>query len=128
LLSHLARHTAEPTAARASRVSPLRPVLLARIDEHLDAHLGQEVPLAVLAQQVSMSVDHFVRAFHLATGLTPHQYIVTRRLDRACALLRESPLHVGDIAHACGFASPAHFSALFRRRHGVSPSAFRRLS
>lgn len=128
LLEHLARTEGEAAPqGRRSRVSPLRAPLLARIDAHLAEHLHDEVPLPALAALVHLSVDHFVRAFQLATGTTPHQYLLARRLERAGQLLRESPLQVAEVARECGFASPAHFSALFHRRHGVSPSDFRRL-
>lgn len=125
LLQHLRRLAA--TAPRpAGRVSALRPFILRRIEAHVQAHLGERVRLATLAALAGLSVDHFVRAFRLATGRTPHQYLLDQRLDRAAAALRETTAPVAEIARRCGFAGSAHFGAAFRRRRGMTPTAWRR--
>ena len=108
------------------RVTPLRPFLLRKIDAFIDSHLESDIRLESLAAMASMSVGHFVRAFRRATNSPPHQYLVSRRLERACLHLRESTERVSAIARRCGFSSPAHFAAIFRARHGCSPSSFRR--
>lgn len=112
--------------ARPSRVSPLRQAILERIEAHIEEHLHDDLHLPALAAIASMSVDHFVRAFQQATGLTPHRHLLERRLERACRLLAEDTQPVSVVAHHCGFAGAAHFSTAFRQRYGVTPTGFRR--
>jgi AraC family transcriptional regulator len=129
LLRRLARLL--PASARddgppAPRVSPLRPALLRRIEAHIDDHLDAELHLGQLAQLASMSVDHFVRAFHQATGVTPHRHLLERRLERACTLLSDTDVRVSEVARRCGFAGAAHFSATFHQHYGITPTGYRR--
>lgn len=126
LLAHLARLGAAPHPPQAPRVSPLRPFILRRVEAHVQAHLADRLRLPTLAALAGLSVDHFVRAFHKATGLTPHQWLLAARLDAAATRLRETQDEVAAIARGCGFAGSAHFCAAFRRRHGMTPSAWRR--
>lgn len=108
------------------RVSALRPLLVERIEAHVREHLASRIRVEDLAGLASMSVDHFVRAFHVATGVTPHQYVLERRLDRACELLRADTARIEVIARACGFAGGAHFSMVFHQHRGLTPTAYRR--
>ena len=78
-----------------------------------------------LASAASLSVNHFIRAFRQQNGITPHQYVVLRRLERGMAMLRKPGESVTDISVILGFATPAHFVASFRRMMGVTPGAFR---
>jgi AraC family transcriptional regulator len=97
-----------------------------RIEEFVERNLSANIHLEDLAAVASMSVDHFVRAFRQATGSTPHRYLLERRLDHASALLRTSTDRVSRIALRCGL-SPAHFTATFHERHGMTPTEFRRM-
>jgi len=115
------------TAPPSGGVAALRPHLLRRVRSYIDEHPDGDVRLSTLAALVAMSPRHFLRAFHGAVGTTPHRYVLDRRLDRACALLRDSDKPVCDIARGCGFCSAAHFATLFHRYRGCTPSAFRRL-
>ena len=116
---------AVPTARTG--VSALRPHLLRRVQDYIDEHPEADTRLVTLAGLVAMSPRHFLRAFHRAVGTTPHRYVLDRRLDRACELLRRSEQPVCDIARGCGFCSAAHFATLFHRYRGCTPSEFRRL-
>lgn len=78
-----------------------------------------------LAGAAGLSVNHFIRAFRQQTGVTPHRYIVLRRLERGIALLKKPDMSVAEVADGLGFATPAHFVATFRRTMGVTPGAFR---
>ncbi len=132
LIGHLApmlwRAPAEPSAAPEAtpHVTALRPFILRRIETFVNSNLAGDIRLESLADIASMSVGHFLRSFHKAMGSTPHQYVLERRLDRACALLKESADQVSTIARRCGFASAAHFSAIFHLHRGCTPSQFRR--
>lgn len=97
---------------------------IARVREHLDAHLGEEAELIKLANIAGLSRSHFIRAFAKETGLTPHAYLVDRRFRAASRLLGlgEAP---GDVAAACGFFDQSHLNRVFKARMGVTPGAYR---
>ena len=84
-------------------------------------------PLGVpdLARAASMSPAHFSREFRRAFGEAPHQYLLTRRLERAAALLRTTDWSVADICFAVGLQSVGSFTTSFRRMFGASPTAYR---
>lgn len=126
LLRRLLDLQGQTSAWRPARVPPLRKHLLARVLGHVEDHLGEPLTVRELAASVSLSVDHFVRAFRQATGVTPHRWLQLRRLDAAAIALRQSSLRIDEIAHRCGFAGAAHFTASFRRHHGVTPGEYRR--
>ena len=107
-------------------VHPLRPILLKRIEEYVEANLERDIPLKPLADIAHMSVDHLVRTFCAATGKTPHQYVLERRLERAGALLRGDATPLAEVAHACGFRNASHFSVRFNAHFGMPPSRYRR--
>jgi len=126
LLQRLSELLGHAPAERPAGVPPLRPHLLRRVLAHVEEHLGERLSVGELADSVSLSVDHFVRAFSQATGVTPHRWLQLRRLETAATQLRQSSLRIDEIAHRCGFAGAAHFAASFRRHHGMTPSAYRR--
>jgi AraC-like DNA-binding protein len=74
----------------------------------------------------ALSRAHFIRAFREATGLTPHQYLRARRLERAKDLLTTTALPVTEICEAVGFASLGSFTSLFHRTTGETPLSWRR--
>ena len=88
--------------------------------------LGSDITVADLAEVACLSRFHFLRAFKVATGVTPHRYLSDLRLDHAKALLRQGDISLGDLAQACRFTSQANFSRAFRRAVGMSPGAYRR--
>ena len=93
--------------------------------ELLDASLDRQVTLLELAGHVHLSPFHLHRRFREAFGVTPHEYRLCRRLERARELLADGAT-VTETAAATGFSSPGYFSTVFRRRVGVTPTAFRR--
>jgi len=78
-----------------------------------------------LASVACLSPNHFIRTFRQAYGQSPHQYLVTRRLERAALLLTRTGRPVTDICYSVGFESPGSFSWLFRKRYGMSPLNYR---
>ena len=82
--------------------------------------------MAEIAGAAHMSPHHFARSFKAATGLSPHQYIIHRRVERAKALLSDTDLTLAQVARAVGFSSDSHLSSHVRRLLGVSPGALRR--
>jgi AraC family transcriptional regulator len=93
--------------------------------DYIEQHLDQPLCIETLAQLTALSPYHFARMFHLSFGLPPHRYVLTRRLERAAQLLQHSPLAIGAIALACGFASASHLSQRFRRHFQASPGQYR---
>ncbi|MFF7705839.1 helix-turn-helix domain-containing protein [Pseudomonas sp. NPDC007930] len=96
-----------------------------RLLEYIDAHLAQPLSLGELAGVAGLSEFHCARMFRESLGVAPHQYVLARRIARAQQLLRESPLALGEVAMACGFASASHFSSRFARQVGASPGVYR---
>lgn len=111
-----------PAAARGG----LAPWQERRAKEIIDAKLDGEISLAFLSGQCGLSTSHFSRAFRRSTGMSPHQWLLARRVDQAKDLLRRSDLGLSEIALACGFADQSHFTRIFARATGVSPGAWRR--
>jgi AraC-like DNA-binding protein len=105
----------------------LAPAAFRRVEAMIETALDEasSPTLAEMADTVSLSVTHFVRAFCRHTGSTPHNYLVRRRMDRAVSLLRVAKIPIGDVANEVGFSTPAHFVATFRAIIGVTPGALR---
>lgn len=99
----------------------------ARVKEYMEAHLQHNISLLELAALCQLSVSWFGRAFKHSTGMTPHRWLLTRRIARARALLQDSPGSITEIAHRCGFADHSHFTREFRRFEGMPPAAWRQL-
>lgn len=92
----------------------------------LDAALaGNPRDVAAMARAVGMSKFHFARRFHAAVGVTPWQYVLRRRLQRARELLAGTDLMIKEIAIECGFNDPNYFSRLFQREYGCTARQFR---
>jgi AraC family transcriptional regulator len=111
-----------------TKVNPLRPALVRRVEEYVDHNLERDIVLPELARLCCMSVDHFLRSYRAARGITPYRYVLEQRLRRASTLLQTTPEAVAAIAAKCGFHSPSHFSTKFHAAFGVSPTHFRRAS
>ena len=98
---------------------------LLRAKDRIDAASHEEWPVGRLAQVSGVSEAHFARSFKQAFGVPPHRYLLTRRIERAMALLRETDLPITDIAFDTGWASLGTFGRTFRDITGDSPSAMR---
>nr|WP_227494444.1 helix-turn-helix transcriptional regulator [Ramlibacter pallidus] len=98
---------------------------LLRAKDAMDAASQEDWPVERLAGVACVSASHFARAFRQAFGLPPHRYLLTRRIERAVALLRETNLPVTDIAFQTGWRSLGTFGRIFRDITGASPGAVR---
>jgi AraC family transcriptional regulator len=95
--------------------------------QHIEDTLAQPIKLRALAALAGISVRHFERAFCQSTGVPPHAYVMERRLRRARDLLINQPeLSIEQITLRVGFSSSSHFSSVFRRRTGLTPTNFRK--
>lgn len=98
---------------------------LLRAKDRMDAASHEDWPVRRLAAVSGVSQAHFARAFKAAFGIPPHRYLLTRRIERAAALLRDSDLPILDIALQTGWNSLGTFGRVFRDVTGESPGAFR---
>lgn len=98
---------------------------LLRAKDLADARYFDPLTVADLAAAAGLSPAHFSREFKRAFGEAPHQYVLTRRLERAAALLRNTDRSVTDICFAVGLGSLGSFTSSFRRVYGASPGDYR---
>lgn len=101
----------------------LRRLLRAR--DRIDAASHEDWPVARLARVSGVSQAHFARAFRQAFGVPPHRYLLTRRVERAAALLRETDASITDIAFQTGWSSLGSFSRTVRDITGKTPTQLR---
>src|SRR5438034_3391256 len=102
---------------------PARHLLRAR--DLADARYREPLDVPALARAANLSPAHFSREFRRAFGETPHQYLLTRRMERAAALLRNTDRSVADICLTVGLRSLGSFTTTFGRTFGLSPTAYR---
>jgi AraC-like DNA-binding protein len=108
------------------RMAPVPPARhLLRAKDLVDARYREPLDVAQLARAARLSPAHFSREFRRAFGETPHQYLLTRRLERAAALLRTTDRAVADICFTVGLASVGSFTTSFGRTYGMSPTTYR---
>ncbi|WP_425147020.1 helix-turn-helix transcriptional regulator [Deinococcus sp.] len=98
---------------------------LRRVRDRIDRDYAQPLNVEALAQGVNMSAGHLSRQFRLAYGESPYSYLMTRRIERAMALLRRGDLSVTDVCFEVGCLSLGTFSTRFTELVGLSPSAYR---
>jgi AraC-like DNA-binding protein len=114
--------TSRPTTAQhLSDLARLR-----RVRDRIDREYAQPLDVEALARGVHMSAGHLSRRFRLAYGESPYSYLMTRRVERAMALLRNGDSSVTEICFEVGCASLGTFSSRFTDLVGMSPSAYRR--
>jgi AraC-like DNA-binding protein len=99
---------------------------LRRVRDRIDRDYAQPLDVEALARDVHMSAAHLSRRFKLAYGESPYSYLMTRRIERAMALLRRGDLNATEVCFAVGCASLGTFSTRFKELVGVSPGEYRR--
>ena len=134
---HYADHLGRAFAARlvqkhstaslqTNRSKGLSEQQLDRVTEYIEANLGMDVSLADLARVSSLSPSHFAKLFKKATGHTPYQFLMRRRIKRARHLLASTNETIGQIAIECGFGDQMHLTLTFKRMTGATPAIFRK--
>jgi AraC-like DNA-binding protein len=114
--------TSSPAADQ--RLSDL--IRLRRVRDRIDREYAQPLDVEALARGAHMSAGHLSRQFRLAYGESPYSYLMTRRIERAMALLRRGDLSVTEVCFAVGCSSLGTFSTRFTELVGVPPSVYRR--
>jgi len=111
------------TPAAAQHLRDL--ALLRRVRDRIDREYAQPLDVEALARGAHMSAGHLSRQFRIAYGESPYGYLMTRRIERAMALLRRGDLSVTGICFEVGYSSLGTFSTRFTELVGISPSAYR---
>jgi len=109
-----------------SAVSALPPYALKRVLDKIEHSFQSEISLASLAKEAGYSRGHFLKMFRTSMGMTPHAYLLKRRIDHARSLLKRREITIIDVAADCGFSSQAHLTQVFRKHVGVTPGDYRR--
>ena len=98
---------------------------LALVLDLIESDLSEDLSLEILASAAGLSQYHFLRMFKQSTGYTPHQYVISQRIERAKELLKKTDMGITEIAYLLGFSSSAHFTHHFRRKTGLTPREIR---
>lgn len=122
--THIARNYSKPTAAPEAHAG-LAPHKLARVQAFVREHLGEPLKVERLAEHIHMSPYHFARMFKLATGQTPHTWILLQRIARASELLTQTDMPLLEVGASVGFLTQGHFTAVFHRYTGTTPRVYR---
>ena len=117
LLSYFVKHARERFQSHDDR--------LALLLDYVQQHLGQPISVDELADRACLTKSYLIRRFREAMGVTPIQYVLTKKVQRAQTLLLESQLNVSQIAAEVGFSDPAYFIRLFKRHIGFTPQEYR---
>lgn len=104
----------------------LLPWQVRKVREYVDGHIARRLLVSDLSAVVQLSDGYFSRSFKQALGLSPHAFVLRRRLEFAARLMLESTESLAAIAQRCGFTDQAHLSKQFGRSMGESPAAWRR--
>ena len=103
----------------------LPPRVVRRLREHIDSNIDRRISVEALAKLANLSVCYFVRAFKQSVGVTPHDYLIRRRVKRTMELLSGTDMSLSEIALAAGFADQSHCARRFRQHVGMSPRDYR---
>lgn len=118
---HLLRNYCNTQTKYFNPSNGLSQVTLTHITGYIHEHLHRNITLVELSTIAQISPYHFLRLFKQHIGITPHQYILKCRIDKAMYLLKHSDLTISEIAVRTGFCDQSHFTRQFKRRVGVTP-------
>jgi AraC family transcriptional regulator len=126
LQMHFVQHYAGMRIRSESNRGALAAWQLRLAKEMLTAHLDSPVSIAHISKECGLSASHFARAFKCSTGMSPHRWLVDRRIEKAADLLHHSTLSVAEIAQICGFFDQSHLTRVFESAKGATPGRWRR--
>lgn len=98
---------------------------LCQVLDYINAHLARDLSLAELAEIINISPIYFANLFKQAIGISPHQYGIQQRVERAKTMLTKTDLAIADIALQVGFSSQSHLTQQFKRLTGITPKQIR---
>lgn len=123
VVRRFSRHSGKPARVAFGKI-PVRSI--AHVVDYIEAEIEQDLRLAALARVAAMSPFHFARRFKETVGVSPHAYVLGRRVERARGMLRRSESSLAQVAAACGFSSQSHLTTAFQSVLGVTPYRYRR--
>lgn len=126
LSAHLLRHYSTHKHHFRDYEDGLSKQKLRQAIEYIQAHLGEDISLSNIANELGMSQYYFCHLFKRSTGISPHQFLIRQRVERAKLLLKQSERTVTSVALDCGFANQSHFARCFRQCTGMNPNQFRK--
>jgi AraC-like DNA-binding protein len=97
-----------------------------RAQEYIRTFYYANIRIEDICNQIHLSPYYFIRMFRESTGMTPHEYLLKIRMEKALELLRKGNHSIEEVSGLIGFISPAHFSSAFRKAMGISPSEYRK--
>lgn len=118
---HLMQHYSTRKPKLREYADGLPQLKLRQVIDYIKEHLDQDLGLAELAALVQISPHYFLTLFKKATGMTPHQYVIRCRVERAQELLLQGELSIAQVAYQVGFANQSHLNLHFKRLVGVTP-------
>ena len=116
------------TAKGKADASGLAPWQIRRAKTLFEARLADGIGVDEVASACGLSRSHFSHGFRISTGLSPHNWLIRRRVEKACEILRSQRTSLCEVALACGFSDQSHLTRLFHRTMGMTPRAWRRLN
>jgi AraC family transcriptional regulator len=126
LAVHLLMREARRPAAELESARPLSRRQMRVLDNYVSVNLATAVGLPELAALLSMGQNQLLRRLKMSTGMTPHHYVMRKRIERARTMLRENERSIAEVALEVGFSSQSHFSERFRALVGTTPGLYRR--
>ena len=126
LTTHLLRHHSATAKIPTLPSDKLSSKKLQQVISYLQINLEKSVSLSELAQVVELSTSRFARGFKQTTGISPHQYVLECKIEKAKELLKNPLLSIADISYTLSFSSQSHFTAVFRRFTGATPNNYRK--
>lgn len=125
LYMHILRNYCTTSSVLESTRIGLTTAQLRHVEEFATENISREITLTEMAEVAGVSRFHFAHMFKRSMGVPPHQWLISRRLDRAKDLLRTTDLSITEIAFEVGYQSQSHFGHVFRRATGMSPRTWR---
>ncbi len=126
LSAHLLRHYSTRSHRFQDYEDGLSKQKLRQAIEYIQTHLGENLSLTDIANELGISQYYFCHLFKRSTGMSPHQFLIRQRIEQAKRLLRQPERTITSIAMECGFANQSHFARYFRQHTGMNPNQFRR--
>jgi AraC family transcriptional regulator len=125
LAIHLLRNYSSLTQPIASQNNSFTRIQLQQAIDYIHTYLNRDLSLAELASVVNISPTYFASLFKQAMGISPHQYVIRQRVERAKSMLSKTDLAIADIALQVGFSSQSHLTQQFKRLTGMTPKQVR---
>jgi AraC family transcriptional regulator len=125
LTVHLLKHYSATKTHLQSDTEGLSSYKLRQAIDYIQAHLEENIKLSEIATAVGMSQYYFIRLFKQSMGMTPYNYVIAERLERAKQMLQHQEMSLGEISNQCGFSDQSHLTRYFKRKFGITPQAMR---